>query len=329
MKHYTFVDYATQAYALLVAVLVTLFHNGTVPHWPLILGAHAAIVLTVHTLIRWHAQYPALKVVDFLRHFYPVLLYTWFFCQTGWLNRMFFTGYLDPIVIRWEQAIFGSQPSVLFMQRLPHLVVSEIFYASYFSYYVMIAGVGFALFFRNRRHFFHYVSVVSFLFYICYLVYIFIPVIGPRVFFREIAGYQLPLDLQSLAAVDFYPDAVKNGPFFQLMAFIYRTFEAPGAAFPSSHVAVALATVYFSFMYLRPLRYWHLALAMLLCASTVYCRYHYLVDVIAGVLTFALVMPLGNRLYFRFLASTSTSTPAATPGPQPAPVSATGLRSPS
>ena len=36
----------------------------------------------------------------------------------------------------------------------------------------------------------------------------------------------------------------------------HGVFEAPGAGFPSSHVAVALCTVYFSFRYLRPIRYW-------------------------------------------------------------------------
>jgi membrane-associated phospholipid phosphatase len=298
VKHYTFVDYATQAYALLVAALVLAFHNGTVPRWPWIIGAHVLLVLAIHGLIQWHARSRPGKALDFLRHFYPVLLYTWFFCQTGWLNRMFFQDYLDPMVIRWEQALFGCQPSVLFMEKLPLLPVSELFYASYFSYYIMISGVGLALFLRNRQQFFHYVSIVSFLFYICYTIYIFIPVIGPRVFFREIAGYELPEALQQLAPTDVYPAAVKVGPFYQLMAFIYRVFEAPGAALPSSHVAVAICTVFFSFLYLRPIRFLHLGVAILLCLSTVYCRYHYVVDVLAGVLTAALVIPLGNHLYF-------------------------------
>ena len=85
---------------------------------------------------------------------------------------MFFSDYLDPLVAHWEQRFFGCQPSVLFMEKLPWLAVSELFYASYFSYYIMIVGVGIALFLRSRQQFFHYVSVVSFLFYVCYLIYI-------------------------------------------------------------------------------------------------------------------------------------------------------------
>jgi membrane-associated phospholipid phosphatase len=41
-------------------------------------------------------------------------------------------------------------------------------------------------------------------------------------------------------------------------------------------------------------------LACLLCLSTVYCRYHYVVDVMAGLVTAAVLVPLGNWLYFKF-----------------------------
>jgi membrane-associated phospholipid phosphatase len=84
------------------------------------------------------------------------------------------------------------------------------------------------------------------------------------------------------------------------MAWIYHAFESPGAALPSSHVAVAICTVYFSFRYLRRIRYLHAGVAMLLCGATVYCRYHYLVDVLTGFLTAAVVIPIGNWLYWRF-----------------------------
>ena len=84
------------------------------------------------------------------------------------------------------------------------------------------------------------------------------------------------------------------------MHWIYDVFEPPGAAFPSSHVVVALCTVYFSFRYLRPIRYLHLAVAILLCFSTVYCRYHYVVDALAGLAAAAVLIPSGNWLYFKF-----------------------------
>ena len=300
MKNYTFVDYATQAYMALVGLLILLFHNSTVPDWPRLLGAHVVGLVLVHWLIQAHAKQKPVPLLDFLRHFYPVLLYTAFFVETGSLNRMFFKEYLDPMVVQWEQGLFGCQPSVLFMQKLPWLAVSELFYASYCSYYFMVAGVGIALFLRDRRQFFHYVSVVSFLFYVCYLIYIFLPVIGSRVFFYQVDSYALPEATQQLAVTSAYPEAVQAGAFFRLMRWVYRVFEAPGAALPSSHVAVALCTVSFSFRYLRRIRYVHLAVTLLLCLSTIYCRYHYVVDVLTGLVAAAVLIPTGNWLYFKF-----------------------------
>jgi membrane-associated phospholipid phosphatase len=228
-----------------------------------------------------------------------VILYVGFYRETGELNHMFVPDYLDPNFIQLDQQIFGEQPSLTFMQRLPYWPVSELFYVAYFSYYLMIVGVGLALFLRDRRQFFHYVSVVSFVFYVCYLIYIFTPVMGPRIFHRVINGYELPAEFQPLVLPEF-PAAVQAGPFFQIMRWIYHTFEAPGAAFPSSHVTVAIATAFFSFRYLPRIRVIHTVMVVLLCLSTIYCRYHYAVDVAAGVVTAAVLVPLGNWLYHRF-----------------------------
>jgi uncharacterized MnhB-related membrane protein len=268
-RPYKFIDYATQGYVLFVAVLILLFHNGTVPAWQWLVGLHLLCLGAVHGLLSRCARGGAGRALTFLRHFYPVVLYTAMFRETGALNRMFFVDYIDPLVIRWEQALFGGQPSMLFMEKLPYLWISELFYMAYFSYYVMIVGVGLALFIRSRPAFFHYVSVISFVFYVCYTIYIFLPVVGPRLFLRNIEGYALPEAVRALATTHAYPAAVQAGLFHKLMAVIYEIFEAPGAALPSSHVAVALSTVYFSFRYLPRIRWIHLVMALLLCASTV------------------------------------------------------------
>jgi membrane-associated phospholipid phosphatase len=301
----------------LVALLILLFHDRAVSWWPWLLLAHAVTIGLVHWLIIGHARRPENRVLNFLRHFYPVLLYTGFYRETGELNQMAVAGYLDPFFVRLEERIFGTQPSLAFMQSLPWRPVGELFYASYFSYYLMIAGVGLALFWRDRRAFFHYVSVVSFVFYLCYLIYIFTPVMGPRVFERAIDGYELPARFRPAGSLDI-PAAIQAGVFFRIMAWIYGTFEAPGAAFPSSHVAVALTTVYFSFRYLRRIRFLHLIVALLLCASTVYCRYHYVVDAVAGVITAMVLVPLGNRLYFRFRQPCGQSVAAGAATARPA-----------
>lgn len=300
MRHYRFIDGATQGYIALVAALILFGHGRAVPGWGWWLGGHLAGLALIHWLIKATARRPANRTLTFLREFYPVFLYPGLYCATGALNQMFVTGYLDLVFQRLDERIFGFAPAFRFMAVFPYPVVSELFYAAYFSYYLMVVGVGLALFMRRRTEFQHYLSVVSFAFYVCYLVYIFLPVVGPRIFYPSLVEIVLPAgDIPPV--VPEFPAAVQAGPFFKLMATIYRLFESPGAAFPSSHVAVALVTVYFSFRYLPPIIRWiHLAVTILLCFATVYCRYHYAVDVAAGVVTAALLLPTGNWLYARF-----------------------------
>jgi membrane-associated phospholipid phosphatase len=112
------------------------------------------------------------------------------------------------------------------------------------------------------------------------------------------------------------------------MAFIYHHFEAPGAAFPSSHVAIAIVTVSFSFRYLRPIRWLHAVDVLLLCTATVYCRYHYVVDVFAGALAALALLPIANHLYFRTEAGPQPPRPEGPGGPSAQPPERAGEAGP-
>ena len=295
---HTFVDYATQGYLVLVAVLALFLFPSHPGRASFLLSAHVVCLLAVQTLIRARARQPGNRALDFLRHFYPILLYAGFYREVGELNQAFIPGYLDGFFIRLEEQLFGCQPCIIFMEKLPYLPVSELFYMSYFSYYVMIAGVGLVLYIQDKRRFWHYVSLVSFVFYVCYLIYIFLPVVGPRLFYAPVPGFdQRQFSFYPLA----FPAAVQAGPFFQIMKLIYDCVETSGAAFPSSHVAVAICTLWFSWRLIPKIRWIHLVVVILLCASTVYCRYHYVVDVFAGALTAAILIPLGEWLYRKAL----------------------------
>jgi membrane-associated phospholipid phosphatase len=299
VKDYRFIDYITQGYVLVVGLLILFFHRNTVAVWPVLLAAHALVLVGVHYVIKRASLAPENKFFRFLRHFYPILLYTGFYRETGALNQMFIEGVLDPFFIRLEERLFGCQPSLEFMTVLPYRWAAELMYAAYFSYYVMIVGIGLTLFLRDKRAFDHYVSTVSFVFYMCYLTYIFLPVVGPRLFSRDLGGFHLLPDVLP-PHVPEIPEPVQSAIFFKIMAIIYDIFESPGAAFPSSHVAVAICTLFFTYKYLKKLRLIHAICVLLLCASTVYGRYHYVVDVIGGALVAAILVPIANWCYNRF-----------------------------
>lgn len=298
---YRFVDWATQGYVAAVGVLVLALHVAPGRHGFLWLAAaHLAALVVTHLLIVHGSRGSAPTPIRFVRDFYPILLYTGLYRETEFVNAMIGTPRLDPFLIRLEHALFGLQPSVEFMAAVPSPVVSEFLYAFYFSYYLMIAGIGFWLLVTNRPAFLHFVAVVSLVFYACYAIYLFVPVVGPRLFFDPAAPERaLFTELYGRVPSE-VPDSLSRLPVFGVMRFIYRHFEAWSAAFPSSHVAISLVTAWFSWRYLPRLRWWHAAAAVFLCVATVYGRYHYVVDVAAGIAVAATLLPLANRLHRRF-----------------------------
>ena len=307
MRHLELIDRVTQGYLLCVAGLMFVFHGDRFPGWPWLIAGHVLAVVAISLLVGAYRRKAANPLLVALRHFYPLLLYTAFYCETGWLNQLVFVGYWDPFFYRWEGALFGTQPSLVWMVRAPNPVLSEVLHAAYFSYYLMIPGVALALFLKDRSQYWHYVTVLSVLMYTCYLIYILVPVIGPRIFGDSVYAPYWPAASASerawIQGARFYP-----GPFHALLEFIYRVFEKPGAAFPSSHVAAAVVTAYFSWIYLPRIRLWHAGAVLLLSIATIYCRFHYAVDVLAAIVTAAILIPSANWLYHRWTGQEKAPT---------------------
>jgi membrane-associated phospholipid phosphatase len=80
------------------------------------------------------------------------------------------------------------------------------------------------------------------------------------------------------------------------MRHIHENGALLGAAFPSSHVAASMVPWWHTWTNFPRHRWWMTTIFVLLCMSTVYNRYHYVVDVIAGLILSALVMYFGHRL---------------------------------
>ncbi len=291
MRGYRTADYLTQGYLAVVAVLVLLFHGGTVPCWGLLLGGHVAVMAAIQALIWLDTRYRS-RFLDLLHGFYPMLLFTFLYWETHILDSMFFATSLDAMVLGWDVRLFGCQPSQLLVQWLPCLGVSEFMNLSYFAYYVMIPGVAFALYFRDRRRFFKYMATICLVFYGCCATYIFLPVLGPY------ATHEMSPQMLSQLQPRVVAQHLQAGPMHQVMAFVYRYFEpAAGAAFPSSHVAVAAATLTFSWRYLKKVRALHLGAVVFLAVSTVYCGYHYAVDVLAGLAWAAVLVAVSEAVW--------------------------------
>lgn len=224
------------------------------------------------------------KFVNFIRTWYPMFFFPYFFTATSALNRVVFTDYIDHFFQNIDKVIFGYQPALEWANMFDGLILSELFHFAYFAYYPMIYGFAIYLFIKNRKQFMHYIFVLSFVFYICYLTFNFLPVIGGR-WWEIMEGYP------------FVTTEYRYGIFTHIMVFIYRNTTHLGGAFPSSHVAIAIVITIEALRSVKKIGLIFLPITFILALSTVYCGYHYFIDTVFGVFYGIAFYYLGDYCY--------------------------------
>jgi membrane-associated phospholipid phosphatase len=260
------VDWLLVAYLSVVSAVAAL-RIPTQPNCWWLLLAHALFVVFLVLLTRRGAG----PVGRTFRELYPMFLLPALYSELDILN----TGSApvhDGVVQHWELLLFGAQISREWWQLAPSLFWSSVLHGAYLSYYLILAGP--ALYFAWRGDLAavrRFVLVVMTTFIICYLIFIFFPVAGPY--------YAFPRPTAS------FTDNLPARLVYQALA----TGSSYGAAFPSSHVAAALAATLTAARISRGLGLLLLGPTLLLGVGVVYCQMHYGVDALAGVALGALV----------------------------------------
>lgn len=230
------------------------------------------------------ANHPLLAnpAVRFLRHTYPMFLLGPFFRWTHPVSFLFFSEPFDDLLIRADMALFGfhigRDLAAVWGNRA---WLTEWFNFSYLSYYWVTLYLPLYLYFTDRRREFFYVSFIcGFTIYLCFLVQTLFPAQGPVHFDPVGSGY--------LAA----------GPISEFARVFLQRADIPGGAMPSGHVAGTIAVWILARRFAPGAFLLTSPIVISLCVATVYCRYHYAVDVIAGIITaVACVFIIGPRLY--------------------------------
>jgi membrane-associated phospholipid phosphatase len=214
---------------------------------------------------------------SFVAEFYPLVLTVALYTHVGLVNAARGVSH-DARVQRWEEAIFGGQPSLEWIRAFPQPAWSTLLHAAYLSYYLILAGAPLGLWWSGRRKAArHALLAMMGTFYLCYTVFLLFPVAGPRYLF---------------------PPAHNAATAVPLAALTHRLLEggsAWGTAFPSSHVAVSLVAAVLAWRSWRPLGAVLLPAAALLTLGTVYGQFHYATDALAGAATAALALSLAGR----------------------------------
>ncbi|MEJ2052787.1 MAG: phosphatase PAP2 family protein [Calditrichaceae bacterium] len=201
-----------------------------------------------------------------LAHVLPVLLYTFIYTEAGHLIHLIHTGWFDSFFSLVDKAVFGVNLG-LWVEQFDYPWLNEIFRIGYGSYYfLVIFGVLIHFISRNRQNSLRLITTITTAFCISYLLFILFPTQGPRFYHRNL--YSTGMD----------------GLFFSsLQKTIIAKGGFQGGAFPSSHIAVSLLVLFSLFKNHRKAFWIFTPFNLLLIIGTVWGRYHYAIDGVAGI----------------------------------------------
>ncbi|KAA0257346.1 hypothetical protein FHQ18_09880 [Deferribacter autotrophicus] len=274
-------DFLTITYFVFVIFIVTT-HYGSISnaHWHILF--HLVGLLFIFLLSKYdNGKKELLRLIHL---FYPILLFSFIYQETGRLNQIFYKGYFDELLLKWDSIIFGKSPIFWLYELFPQKLVSEYFHFSYAFYYFMVPLTFVYIFMKLKtddlkrsEYILEYMFTLCFSFYLYYTIFIYFPAIGGRTY------------------VDIY---ARGGYIFKkIVDYIYLTQEIDGGAFPSSHVGIAILCL----MNLKKVKgaFYKVMLILVpsLSVATVYCGYHYGMDLIGGVVSGFLFYYIGRTVY--------------------------------
>ncbi len=276
-----------------------------------LLGVNLAITAAILSLGRAAAS-TRNRALGIVRDFYPVpMIFVAFKEVHVVIQSMARTDY-DAAFIAVDRWMFGVDPTV-WISRFAHPALTELLQLSYTSYYFIMIALGVELYRRDPRGVFSFVIfTVVYGFFLSYAGYIAFPGVGPRFTLHDFGS--LNTELPGLFLTNFLRDAINAGESIPRGA--PNPMElAQRDVFPSGHTQMTLITMYFSWKYAIRSRHVITVLGTLLIISTVYLRYHYVIDLVGGAVFMALTVttaPLLTGRWARFSGAVDPLGP--TPG---------------
>lgn len=279
-------ELAQFAYAI-VSALVIFFTWTNIDNPQMLLWQRVSFLSGTLALWVVYKLWPCRLMIG-LRIAYLLVMLGFWYPDTYEINKQF--GCLDHIFASYEQDLFGFQPALLFSKAFGSVIVSELMYMGYVSYYLFFVVTVYVVFFKSYQQ----VEKVSFLilaaFFVCYSLYLVMPVVGPQYYYPAI-GEDAVMRGSFTDIEAYFRDSIgeihgpgwTKGIFYYLCQIAHQSGERPTAAFPSSHVAIATLVM----CIVARMRMWRYFLFLaipyiFLCLSTVYIMAHYAIDAMAG-----------------------------------------------
>ena len=282
-------DMTTILFIFFLVGLTVIFHKS-IPRTTYLLGLYFSLLVIQIFLIRVPQKNGFIRFMYNLG--FPTIAVLTIFDSLEWIVHYVNPEDIDPVLIRLDYLIFNNHPTVL-LEKVTNPILTEIMQISYTSYYFIPLGFGLILLASNQqREFNKSLFLILLCYYLSYLGYILFPALGPRFTLDHLQS----IELRGLLVAEPIQDIINR------LEGIKRD------AYPSGHTAITILVLYLAYKFKRWYFWVCLPVVGALVFSTVYCRYHYVVDVLAGIGLALLTVIIGEWFYGWWAKKYSQST---------------------
>lgn len=277
---------------LLFLIGLNLIFFSRVPQWFELTAINLAVIALIFFLA-WGAKQKKSRLLVGLHRWYCYLIILFVFKEIYLMVHPIHPTDYDQVLIAVDHWVFGVNPTQ-WIGQFAHPVLTEILQIAYFSYYILFIILGVEIYRRYAIEIFDKAAfMIVYGFYLSYLGYFSLPGVGPRFTLHDFA--LLETELPGILVTNTLRAIINAGESIpQIHDHAIDVVQRD--VFPSGHTQLTMIVMALGFRYTLKTRWVLLAFGSLLILATVYLRYHYVVDLVAGALLAWFTFWTGDKL---------------------------------
>lgn len=250
---------------LIGLVLLTILFRNQIPPWRSQLYFYAILLGLLFVLKIASERWSSGPIGNVFSDLSPIVFIISIYQSLGNMIQ-YLQPDIDPFLIQIDLFLFGVHPTV-WMERWINPWFTDLMSLAYISYYFLPVILAVTLYLKGRREAFDQIMfILTFGYYLSFIGYILFPAIGPRFTLAHLQT--LPLE------GSFFTDFVRD---------LLNTIEHNKRdCMPSGHTQIAVMVLFLAYRHEKTIFTIFFPIICGLILSTVYLRYHYVIDLIAG-----------------------------------------------
>ncbi len=271
------VDKISLAYMVFTAAIETIWF-GQIPLAPFFLTLHVAGAALI--LLSSLSANPT-GVVRLFRYWYPALVIACCYREMSFIILSIRPTHFDEALANLDLHFWGAYPTI-WMERLYSPVLTEFLQIIYTLFLPMVFFVPAVTWYRKQFAEFRYMAfLITLGFLASYMGYLIVPARGPRF----VLEHMQHLPLTGLWGFD------------SMQATLNRLEKDHYDCFPSGHTELTVLACWLSRSVSSTLFKFYFLYTLCIVFATVYLRYHYTADLLAGVAVASVLILAAPRLY--------------------------------